>query len=159
MNLLSRKIIDHFWLRQKTTSISFENIYFYNIVMKVTQICWKFKILMTLSQLFNMILGTHSITPKTEAAVQKCSVKKVFLEISQNSQENTCARVTGIRPVTLFKKRLWRRCFPVNCVKFLRTPFIIEHFWWLLLQKRIQYLSKAVTFRINVRKQIKLIET
>ena len=94
MNLLSRKIIDHFWLRQKTTSISFENIYFYNIVMKVTQICWKFNIFMTLSQPFNMILGTHSITPKTEAAVQKCSVKKVFLEISQNSQENTCARVS-----------------------------------------------------------------
>ena len=29
----------------------------------------------------------------TEAVVQRCSVKKVFLEISQNSQENTCARV------------------------------------------------------------------
>ena len=28
----------------------------------------------------------------TEAVVQRCSVKKVFLEISQNSQENTCAR-------------------------------------------------------------------
>ena len=28
-----------------------------------------------------------------EAVDQKCSVKKVFLEISQNSQENTCARV------------------------------------------------------------------
>ena len=28
-----------------------------------------------------------------EAVVQRCSVKKVFLEISQNSQENTCARV------------------------------------------------------------------
>ena len=27
----------------------------------------------------------------SEAVVQKCSVKKVFLEISQNSQENTCA--------------------------------------------------------------------
>ena len=26
------------------------------------------------------------------AAVQKCSVKKAFLEISQNSQESTCAR-------------------------------------------------------------------
>ena len=25
---------------------------------------------------------------------QRCSVKKVFLEISQNSQENTCARVS-----------------------------------------------------------------
>ena len=29
----------------------------------------------------------------TEAVDQACSVKKVFLEISQNSQENTCARV------------------------------------------------------------------
>ena len=27
-----------------------------------------------------------------EAVVRRCSVKKVFLEISQNSQENTCAR-------------------------------------------------------------------
>ena len=29
-----------------------------------------------------------------EAAVQRCSVKKVLLQISQYSQENTCARVT-----------------------------------------------------------------
>ena len=28
-----------------------------------------------------------------ETAAQRCSVKKVFLAISQNSQENTCARV------------------------------------------------------------------
>ena len=30
----------------------------------------------------------------TEAVAKICSVKKVFLEISQNSQENTCARVS-----------------------------------------------------------------
>ena len=46
-----------------------------------------------------------------EAVVQRCSVKKLFLEISQNSQENTCSRaffnkVTGLRPATLLKKRL-----------------------------------------------------
>ena len=29
----------------------------------------------------------------SEAVAQRCSVKKVFLEISQNLQENTCARV------------------------------------------------------------------
>ena len=29
-----------------------------------------------------------------EAVAQSCSVKKLFLEISQNSQENTCARVS-----------------------------------------------------------------
>ena len=30
----------------------------------------------------------------TESVAQRCSVKKVFLEISQNSQENTYARVS-----------------------------------------------------------------
>ena len=29
-----------------------------------------------------------------EAVAQRCSVKKVFLEISKNSQENTCPRVS-----------------------------------------------------------------
>ena len=31
---------------------------------------------------------------KTKAVVRKGSVKKLFLEILQNSQENTCARVS-----------------------------------------------------------------
>ena len=29
-----------------------------------------------------------------ETVAKSCSVKKVFLEVSQNSQENTCARVS-----------------------------------------------------------------
>ena len=47
----------------------------------------------------------------------------MFSEISQNSQENTCARDT------LLKKRLWHRCIPVNFAKFLRTLFFTEHLW------------------------------
>ena len=47
------------------------------------------------------------------------SRQETFLEISQNSQENTCAR----EPATLLKKSLWHRCFPVNFTKFLRTFF------------------------------------
>ena len=33
----------------------------------------------------------------SEAGVRRGSVKKVFLEISQNSQENTCARVSFLK--------------------------------------------------------------
>ena len=33
-------------------------------------------------------------------------------------------KVAGLRPVTLLKKRLWHRCFPVNFSKFLRTPSV-----------------------------------
>ena len=42
---------------------------------------------------------------------------KVFLEISQNSQENTYAKVSfliKLQLATLLKKRLWHRCFPVS---------------------------------------------
>ena len=58
-----------------------------------------------------------------EGVVQRCSLKKVFLEISQNSHEKTCTRaslfnkVAGLR----LKKRLWHRCVPVDFVKLLRT--------------------------------------
>ena len=33
-------------------------------------------------------------------------------------------KVAGLRPATLLKKRPWRRCFPVNFAKFLRTTFL-----------------------------------
>ena len=42
----------------------------------------------------------------------------MFLEISQNSQENT-------QPATLLKKRLWHRSFPVNFVKLHRKPLVV----------------------------------
>ena len=37
--------------------------------------------------------GEQIIIQFREAVVQRCSVRKVFSEISQNSQENTCARM------------------------------------------------------------------
>ena len=43
--------------------------------------------------------------PSLEAVAQRSSVKKMFLETSQNSQQNICARVFFAgRPVTLLKK-------------------------------------------------------
>ena len=30
-------------------------------------------------------------------------------------------KVAGLRPATLLKERLWRRCFPMNFAKFLKT--------------------------------------
>ena len=76
---------------------------------------------------------------------------EVFLKISQNSQENTCARasvnkVTGLRSATLLKKRPWHMCFPVNFAKFLRTPFLTDHLRWLLLFVVLLYEPKS---RIN----------
>ena len=47
----------------------------------------------------------------------KFTEKHLFQSLSFN-------RVAGLRPVTLLKKRLWHRCFPVNFAKFSRIPFL-----------------------------------
>ena len=65
----------------------------------------------------------------SEAATRDVLLKKVFLKISQNSQKNTCTRVSflikvaSLRPATSLKKWLWHRCFSVNFAKFLSTFF------------------------------------
>ena len=62
--------------------------------------------------------------------------KKGVVKISQNSQENTCARVSFLielqtEACNFIKKETL--CFTVNFEKSLRTPIFIEHLRWLLL--------------------------
>ena len=76
-----------------------------------------------------------------EAVAQRCSVKKMFLEFSQNLQESTCARVSFLIKLEalackFIKKRDSSKTLAQSCVifaKFLRTPFLKEYFRWLLL--------------------------
>ena len=82
---------------------------------------------------------------QVKVVARRCCVKKVFLKISPNSQESTCARVSfliKLQAATLLKKRLWHSYFPVNFLKFLRTPFLTEHVWWLLLDLNHISISK-----------------
>ena len=84
------------------------------------------------------------VSSYTEAIAQRCSAKKVFLEILQNSQENTSARVSFLIKLqasacNFIKKRLWHRCFPVNYAKFLTAPLLTEHLRWLLLTHQTQW--------------------
>ena len=72
-------------------------------------------------------------------------MKRASLEILQNSQENTCARVSSL------KKELWRKCFPVDFAKFLRIPFPTEYLQWLLLAFRSE--STLYSFRTSCSKQ------
>ena len=51
-------------------------------------------ILISLFSYFPMHFRKPFLQIYSEAVAQRCSVEKVFLEISQNSQENTCARVS-----------------------------------------------------------------
>ena len=55
---------------------------------------------------------------KIEAVAQRCSVKKVFLEILQNSEENTCARV-----FFLTKLQAWGQVFFCEFCETSRNTF------------------------------------
>ena len=54
----------------------------------------------------------------------------IFLQISQNLHQNTCARGSFIIELQtsasnfIKKKRPWLRCIPANFIKFLRISFL-----------------------------------
>ena len=65
-----------------------------------------------------------------DAVVQKRFVKNMFLEVSENSQENTCGRVSFLIKLQALGQQVYLKrdsgtdCLPVNFVKFLRGPFL-----------------------------------
>ena len=64
----------------------------------------------------------------SEEVDQMCSVKKVFFEISQNSQEKTCARASSLIKLqaqanNFIKKETLAQYFPVNFAKLLRLEW------------------------------------
>ena len=66
-------------------------------------------------------------------------------------------RLVLIVVILLLKKRFWHRCFLVNFTKFLRTPFLTEHLWLLLLTdallgtRGIHVVSVFTNLRIKIR--------
>ena len=86
---------------------------------------------------------------------QRCSVRKrVLRNFAKFTRKHPCQSLfvnksAGLRPEALFKKWLWHRCFPVNFVTFLRTPFSQNVFWRLLLHKKtkkVYILFKSIIF-------------
>ena len=63
---------------------------------------------------------------KKAAATGGVLKENVFLEILQNLQENTCARVSFLIKLQVLDCHM---CFPANFAKFLRALFFTEHLW------------------------------
>ena len=88
---------------------------------------------------------------KIEAAFRRCTTKRMFLNFSQNSEENTCAEVFLItleRLATLLEKRLWHKCFSVSYTKFLRRTCLENTFRRFLLE-RMQKTTKQLVKTAN----------
>ena len=65
---------------------------------------------------------------------KRCSKKFCKIQRITHVTESLFNKVAGLRPVTLLKKRLCRRCFAVNFSIFLRTSFLQNTSGWLLLK-------------------------
>ena len=89
-----------------------------------------------------MRLGHYQTTTMqlfSEAVARSCAVKKVFLEISQKSQENTCAKVSflvklQVSACNFIKKETPAQVFPCEFCEISKNTFLIDHLWWLLLK-------------------------
>ena len=66
----------------------------------------------------NRLILENKITPTTEAVAQRRPVKKLFLEISQNSQPQAC---------NFIKKETLAQVFSCEFCEILRIPFLKEH--------------------------------
>ena len=63
----------------------------------------------------------------SEAVAQRSSVKKsVLRNFARLAVKHLCQSHLFNKVASL---RVWHRPFPVNFVKYLRTPFFIEHLW------------------------------
>ena len=139
------RVDSHFKKNMYQTSFKVEN----RKQMQVTQV-WTLQICISM---YNILVDTRHSNDRSSH--WRCSVKKVSLEISQNSRENTCARVSFLikllaeAEVTLLTKGSWHRCFPVNFVKFLRTPFLTEHLRATVSEMKCAKLSSVFLSQVS----------
>ena len=75
---------------------------------------------------------------KIEAVAHRCSVKKVFLEIPQNSLENTCARASFLIKLQVFSKNtFFYRTPPMAASVTIRLKKAVNIFFWDLIHPSV----------------------
>ena len=78
----------------------------------------------------NLKCNFWSYRPSFRSNHQRCSVKKVFSEISQTSQENACARVSAkarAKACNFIKKEALAQVFSCEFCEISKNTFSIEH--------------------------------
>ena len=100
--------------------------------------------------LFITVFKFHGYTVFKEnyrSSHRRCFIRKGILKnFTKFTGKHLCQspffnKVAGLRSATLLKKRLWHKCFPVNFVTFLSTPFLQNIFGRIFLK-----LSKSINF-------------
>ena len=92
---------------------------------------------------WNIFLILTPYNSRKESSRQELFCKKaVIRNFTKFTGKHLCQslffnKVAGLRPTTSLKKRPLHSCFPVNFVKFLRTPFLQNICGRLLLSQKL----------------------
>ena len=72
----------------------------------------------------------------SEAVTRRCSVKKVFLKILQNSQKSICLRASFLIEASssFIKIEALTPAFSYKFCKIFKNIFFMEHHLWLLFE-------------------------
>ena len=99
----------------------------FEVKRKKTQVSWEISVCSWIASKFNSCLHCYIVFRSSH---QRCFIKiDVLKNFTKFTGKHLCQsffvnKVTGLRPATLLRKRLWYRCFPANFVKFLRITFL-----------------------------------
>ena len=118
-------------------------------------------LIINFKQVFTFFLPVVDCTFYKSNIKSNCILLLCHVRVRSSHQEVFCKEVVlsnfakftekHLCQSLFLKRRLWHRCFPVNFAKFLRTPFLTEHLWWLLLA--FQSESTLYSFRTSCSKQ------
>ena len=90
-------------------------VWFQNLILLIQKTAWKVSEYRKIWTWKNTVFGYFSLSGSS----RRCSIKKLFLNISQNLLENICVEISFmiVRPAVLLKKGLWHMCFPRGVVR------------------------------------------
>ena len=97
------------------------------------------------------------LVSERKSLTTKLPTQKLFLEIRKihrktPGSESLFNEVVALRPVTLLKRRLWHRCFPVNFSKFLRTSLgdcFQKEKYYACFSSLLFFVTLILTFSMN----------
>ena len=84
---------------------------------------------------------------RAEVATRGVLIKKVFLEISQNSQENTCSRVRNFTQFT--GKHLFQSLFFNKVAGLSKNTFFTEHLWKTASRRVVRVLKFLLNLELT----------
>ena len=143
---------DYFWfkfwnLKTRQWQIPLHKIFFgWSLVYRTYLIIHRTEYLSKNVRYLTLTVRANKIAIYFEPVVRRCCALKNFAKFIGKHlyQSLFFNKVAGLRPVTLSRKKLWHKCFPVNFTKFFKTPFLKEHLRWLPVSLKLLTLQLEI---------------